>query len=176
MTGMIMTLPNIITLIRLAIVPFYTYFLWINELFIAAVLYGVAAISDILDGYLARRLSQTSNLGKIIDPLADKIIVIVSLIYLGFKAIFPLWGVLILFIKELIMLLVGLFFLVRGVEIISSKIYGKLAMVLISISILMALLGLSFSNVVFLIGLVISLMAGIDYLLYYLKYFKTNRN
>ncbi|MCX7720987.1 MAG: CDP-alcohol phosphatidyltransferase family protein [Dictyoglomus thermophilum] len=173
---MIMTLPNIITLIRLAIIPFYTYFLLTNDLFIAAILYGVAAISDILDGYLARRLNQTSNLGKIIDPLADKIIVIISLIYLGLKAIFPLWGVLILFIKELIMLLVGFFFLIRGVEIISSRIYGKLAMVLISISILMALLNISFSSVVFLIGLVLSLMAGMDYLLYYLRSLKTNKS
>ena len=82
-----MTLPNIITLIRLAIIPFYTYFLLTNDLFIAAILYGVAAISDILDGYLARRLNQTSNLGKIIDPLADKIIVIISLIYLGYFSI-----------------------------------------------------------------------------------------
>ena len=87
-----------------------------------------------------------------------------------------MWGVFILLIKELIMLLVGLFFLIRGVEIISSKIYGKLAMVLISISILMALLNISFSSVVFLIGLVISLMAGVDYLLYYLRYFKTNKS
>lgn len=170
-----MTIPNVITLLRLVLIPFYTYFLLTQKFFLAAILYGIAAISDILDGYLARKLNQTSDLGKIIDPVADKLIVIISLVYLGYKNVLPLWGVLILLTKEFLMLLVGLSFLIKKVEIISSKIYGKLAMVLISISILMALLSIPFQNVVFLIGLVISLMAGIDYLLFYLNHLKANK-
>lgn len=165
-----MTLPNIITFLRFLILPFYVYFLINNKLLIAAIFYAIAALSDILDGYIARKLNQSSNLGKIIDPLADKLIVIISLIYLGYKNIFSLWGVIILLLKELLMLLVGLYFLSKKIEIISSRIYGKVAMVLISIAILMALLKIPFYDIIFWIGFISSLMAGIDYSLYYIKY------
>lgn len=165
-----MTIPNIITFIRFLMLPFYVYFLFNHKLLIAAVFYLIAALSDILDGYLARRLDQTSNLGKIIDPLADKLIVIISLVYLGYKNIFPLWGVIILLLKELLMLIVGSYFLSKKVEIISSRFYGKGAMVIISLSILMALLNLPFYSLIFWGGFILSLVAGLDYFLYYAKH------
>ncbi len=164
-----MTIPNLVTILRFIIIPFYTFFLVKEDLFTAAVLYGIAAVSDILDGYLARKLNQRSSLGGVIDPVADKLIVIVSLFYLGYKNIFPRWGVLILFLKEFLMLLCGLYFLIKKIKIISSRIYGKLAMVMISVSILMALLNITFNTTIFMCGVTLSLIAGIDYLLYYLN-------
>jgi len=163
------TIPNLLTFIRFIIVPFYFYFLVSNRYMTAAVLYGLAAVSDILDGYLARRLNQGSELGKIIDPIADKLIVGVTLIFFSFKRIFPPVLVIIFVLKELLMLLVGLWFLLKGIKIISSRMYGKIAMVLTSISILMALLQIPLSVSVFAIGLFFSIFAGLDYLNYYLK-------
>ena len=166
------TIPNLLTFIRFIIVPFYFYFLVSNYYMTAAVLYGLAAVSDILDGYLARKLNQSSELGKIIDPIADKLIVGVTLVFFAFKRIFPPILVIIFVLKELLMLLVGFLFLLKGIKIISSRIYGKVAMVLTSISILMALLQIPLSILVFIVGLFFSVFAGLDYLYYYLKVLK----
>lgn len=164
-----MTVPNIITLIRFLIIPFYTYYLIRGYFLYSLILFIISALSDILDGYLARKLNQTSELGKILDPLSDKLIILISLIYFGSIRYFSPIGVIVFILKELIMLVVGLVFLIKKVEIISSRIFGKLATVFTSISVIMGLLRISFANIVFLIGLLFSLLAGLDYLFIYLK-------
>ena len=80
-----MTLPNIITLARIVLVPVFVvvYLLPVEWRYIgAAVLFGLAAFTDWLDGYLARRLDQTSPFGAFLDPVADKLIVVTALILL----------------------------------------------------------------------------------------------
>ncbi len=78
-----MNIPNILTLIRLLLIPVFVvvYTLpvdWANE--VAALVFWCAAITDWFDGYLARRLNQQSSLGAFIDPLADKLMVVTALI------------------------------------------------------------------------------------------------
>ena len=78
-------IPNTLTLFRLAMIPvfIYVYYLpydWSN--FAATVVFGLAAVTDWFDGYLARKLGQQSQLGAILDPLADKLIVVIALILL----------------------------------------------------------------------------------------------
>jgi CDP-diacylglycerol--glycerol-3-phosphate 3-phosphatidyltransferase/cardiolipin synthase len=80
-----MNLPNTLTLLRIVIIPvfvvvFYLPFAWNNA--IACLLFSVAALTDLLDGYLARKLSQTSRLGAFLDPVADKLMVAVVLVLL----------------------------------------------------------------------------------------------
>jgi CDP-diacylglycerol--glycerol-3-phosphate 3-phosphatidyltransferase len=80
-----MNIPNSLTLLRIALIPvfvlvFYLPFSW-NYL-VASLIFGFAAITDLLDGYLARRLNQTSTLGEFLDPVADKLMVAVVLILL----------------------------------------------------------------------------------------------
>jgi cardiolipin synthase len=80
-----MTLPNIMTLARLAAIPafmivFYLPFTWSD--LAAALIFLVAGLTDMLDGYLARRLGQTSRFGAFLDPVADKLIVAAALVML----------------------------------------------------------------------------------------------
>ena len=78
-------LPNLVTMSRVALVPFVIYFIDnFSPLrsFIAALLYMVAAAGDALDGYLARSRGQVSMIGKFLDPVADKLIVTAVLVYL----------------------------------------------------------------------------------------------
>lgn len=80
-----MTLPNIITVARIILVPiFVVVYLspWEYRFLGAAVLFGLAAFTDWLDGYLARRLNQTTPFGAFLDPVADKLIVVSALILL----------------------------------------------------------------------------------------------
>lgn len=76
-------LPNILTLIRLALIPvFVILFYWPTEMsnFYAAIVFVVAAFTDLLDGYLARKLQLTTKFGAFLDPVADKIIVCTALV------------------------------------------------------------------------------------------------
>src|SRR5690554_6063209 len=93
-----MTTANKITLIRLFIIPLMVIVLYINSLkvispvlnltwggFIFAILFVVGTITDFLDGYIARKYNQITNLGKFLDPLADKVLVFTALLYLMLK-------------------------------------------------------------------------------------------
>ncbi len=80
-----MTLPNILTLLRMALIPCFVavfYLPFRRAHLLAAALFALAAITDWLDGYLARRLNQTSKLGAFLDPVADKLMVVVVLVIL----------------------------------------------------------------------------------------------
>src|SRR6186713_3420699 len=85
---MLWTVPNILTWIRIAAIPlivvtFYAPYHWADPA--AGLLFAAAGITDSLDGYLARRLGQTSRLGAFLDPVADKLIVAVVLVLLVSK-------------------------------------------------------------------------------------------
>ncbi len=78
-----LTLPNILTIIRLLLIPvFVSLFYWPTPQsnFWAALVFVIAALTDLLDGYLARKLKQTTKFGAFLDPVADKIIVCVALV------------------------------------------------------------------------------------------------
>ena len=77
------TLPNILTLFRIASIPvFMAVFLWPspNANFVAMLIFLVASLTDLLDGYLARKLNQSSHFGAFLDPVADKLMVAVALV------------------------------------------------------------------------------------------------
>ena len=79
------TIPNILTLIRIILIPvlvivFYVQGQWSYQ--ISAAIFGMAALTDLLDGYLARRLNQLSAFGAFLDPVADKLMVAVALVLL----------------------------------------------------------------------------------------------
>ncbi len=78
-----MNIPNTLTLLRIVLIPvfvlvFYLPFAWSNEA--ACIIFVVAAVTDMLDGYLARRLNQLSKLGAFLDPVADKLMIAVALV------------------------------------------------------------------------------------------------
>lgn len=80
-----MTIPNQLTLLRIVLIPvfvlvFYLPVAWSN--FLACFIFVLAAVTDVLDGYLARKLNQTSSLGAFLDPVADKLMVAVALVLL----------------------------------------------------------------------------------------------
>ena len=78
-----LNLPNVLTLIRLGLIPvFIILFYWPTDMsnFYAAIVFVVAALTDLLDGYLARKLKLTTKFGAFLDPVADKIIVCVALV------------------------------------------------------------------------------------------------
>jgi CDP-diacylglycerol--glycerol-3-phosphate 3-phosphatidyltransferase len=97
-------LPNILTMARVAVVPAVLYFIdnySPTRSFIATLLYVGASVTDFLDGWLARRRGQVSVLGKFLDPLADKLIVMAALVFLVQTGRAPAWLVVALLAREL---------------------------------------------------------------------------
>lgn len=84
-------LPNAITVLRLVLVPVFAWLHLEGESFAAMVVFSVAALSDGIDGLLARLLEQRTRLGAILDPIADKLLVATALILLVLSQTLPLW-------------------------------------------------------------------------------------
>lgn len=123
------TIPNWLSFLRIAMIPVFCV-LFIKELYIPAfIVMIVAAITDLLDGKIARKYNMVSNLGKILDPVADKLSQMAIVVILIVK----FWNdgikyVLFLFIaKELIMILGGLFLFSKGLRPGAAEIWGKVA-------------------------------------------------
>ena len=97
-------LPNLLTMARVFMVPVCLWFLdrgTQKDCFWAAIVFTVAALTDVLDGYLARKMGVVSVLGKFLDPLADKLIVMASLIWMVPMGRIPGWVVIVLLAREI---------------------------------------------------------------------------
>lgn len=97
-------LPNMLTFGRIVMIPICLWFLDQNTPksgFWAAIVFTLAAITDLLDGYLARKLNVVSVLGKLMDPLADKLIVMATLVWMVPMGRMPAWAVIVLLAREI---------------------------------------------------------------------------
>ncbi|WP_455365321.1 CDP-alcohol phosphatidyltransferase family protein [Kaarinaea lacus] len=95
-------IPNIISLLRIALVIPVVYLLLERQFSYALVLFFVAGVSDGLDGYLAKRNNWTSRLGSILDPLADKLLLVFSYLALGWLGDIPMWLVIAVMVRDVI--------------------------------------------------------------------------
>lgn len=131
--------PNILTMARFVLIPFIIYFILTDNYILAFLFLTISGITDILDGYIARKYNLISNFGKLIDPLADKSTQVAILATLAFKNIIPLWILLVVFVKEILMIS-GASFLYGKELVVSSRWYGKLSTVLFYIAIVFSLI------------------------------------
>ena len=96
--------PNILTMCRFVLIPFIFGSIVNNQYVAAFIFLTLSGITDILDGFIARKFNLITNFGKLIDPLADKATQISTLIALLFAGIIPDWILIVVFIKETIMI------------------------------------------------------------------------
>ncbi|MGC2238424.1 MAG: CDP-diacylglycerol--glycerol-3-phosphate 3-phosphatidyltransferase [Pyrinomonadaceae bacterium] len=131
-----MNLPNSLTLARIIIVPLLVVVLLttyaedlfgISSYFLAIGIFLAAAFTDILDGHLARRRNQVSNLGKLLDPIADKLLVSAALIVLVEKHLAPAWAVVMILGREFIVTGLRSIAATEGV-VIAAQSVGKIKM------------------------------------------------
>lgn len=100
-----LTLPNLLTAIRLVLVPCVLWMLLAGELETAFWLFALAALTDLLDGNLARWLHQQSVLGAWLDPIADKAMLLSTLIMLVWLNVLPLWLGIVVGVRDIVVLL-----------------------------------------------------------------------
>ncbi|MEA2103144.1 MAG: CDP-alcohol phosphatidyltransferase family protein [Candidatus Cloacimonadota bacterium] len=142
----ILTLPNILTFIRLIILPFILIYFTKGHNWVAFWLLILAGITDIADGYLARRMNQTTPFGRILDPVVDKIFFLMIIVFLMFYSDFPLWAFISIIFLEFLILL-GSYILMKNYRLVpSSNIFGKIAVTFLSLAVYMYILNIGFFN------------------------------
>ena len=125
----IINLPNMITMFRIVLVPVLFLLLFFSpgklQSFFAGLVFSVASISDCVDGYLARRMNLVTDFGKFLDPLADKLLVGVALIMMIPLGRVPLWIVVIILGREVMVTLLRVISLKNGNTVIEASMTGK---------------------------------------------------
>ncbi|MBR6954592.1 MAG: CDP-diacylglycerol--glycerol-3-phosphate 3-phosphatidyltransferase [Clostridia bacterium] len=119
-------IPNALTIARLVMVPLFVWAYLAGQRMLALGIFCVASLTDCLDGYLARRLNQITNFGKLFDPLADKLLVVCAMACHAWAGVFPWAAVLIIAAKELLMVAGGALMLRRNI-VVHANWYGKIA-------------------------------------------------
>ena len=99
-----MSIPNIITLGRIILVPFIVWAIASNQMAIAFAIFIVAGVSDAVDGFLAKRFDMRSEIGALLDPLADKCLLVSIYIALGMTSHVPSWLVILVVSRDIIII------------------------------------------------------------------------
>lgn len=130
-----LTVPNILTMVRLACIPWMAQEIYQSRGYsgLSAALFMGIWFTDILDGWIARRFKQVSDLGKVLDPLVDKIFQLTTAIMMWVVGRLPLWVPIAMLAKELLMVAGGII-LWKKQYVVSSKWYGKITTVLIAMA------------------------------------------
>ncbi len=89
MSARIVTVPNVLTIFRMVLIPVFASLLFYQKFVLALVVFVIAGVTDGLDGLLARRFDQRSQLGTILDPIADKMMMVTSFVVLSMRSVFP---------------------------------------------------------------------------------------
>ncbi|MGH2812602.1 MAG: CDP-alcohol phosphatidyltransferase family protein [Actinomycetota bacterium] len=126
-TDRVLTVPNILSAARLATVPIFLYLFLSGREEAAVILYGAGAWTDFFDGYIARRLGQVSELGKLLDPLADRVFIIALAVALVAVDALPGRLAAAIVVRDVVLLGVWPFFERRAVGRIQVNFVGKTA-------------------------------------------------
>ncbi len=180
----IYTIPNIITFIRIFLIPIILYLLFSenpNIVLIAGLLFIISSVSDYFDGYLARTLNQSSKLGTLLDPIADKLLiasVIVVLVDTGVISNIHVVPAIIILLREIAISGLREFLAKLNTDMPVSKLAKyKTTFQMVSLSILIISLGFELNDLLWNIGLItlwiaaiITLLSGYNYMVKGLKH------
>ena len=160
--GLIMNLPNSLTVLRMLLVPVFLFFFFVNMENSITIAFGIvflAGFTDFLDGFIARKCRLVTKFGTAMDPLADKIMLAAVMISLTIKQMIPIWILAVVLAKELTMIL-GAFVLHSHHEIvIPANKYGKLATIAFYVAIITVAFHVTFYMVFMLLFVMFTIIA-----------------
>lgn len=175
-------IPNLLSIFRLLAIPFVVFFLFFPSplaSFMAALIFSLASLTDLLDGYIARQQKTETPIGKLLDPMADKLLITSAMIMLISLERIPAWIVVLIVGREIAITGLRGIASVQGIVIAASK-WGKAKTVLQSIALIGLLLhyeylGIDFhllGMILLVIALLITLWSGLDY---FLKFYREHQ-
>lgn len=169
-----MNLANKLTVIRIFLIPIFLVFIAVKDIpygkLIATAVFIIAALTDKLDGYIARSRNQITRFGKFMDPLADKLLVTAALVSLVEFQIIPTWIAMVIIAREFAVTGLRSIAAAEGVVIAASW-WGKIKTFIQIVAIIFALINLSYSTyyftmitkVVMFIAIIVTILSGLDY-------------
>jgi CDP-diacylglycerol--glycerol-3-phosphate 3-phosphatidyltransferase len=175
-----MTIANILTIIRIVLVPIFLVILLTemhNKEIIAFLIFLVASVTDAVDGYFARKLNQITELGKFLDPLADKLLISAALLALVSQGYVEAWIAAVIILREIFITAFRFYFLVKEATFSASWIAKKKTLFqIIAVSFLILHPRLPFAKILFDIGtfilyfaLFLTVYSGVEYVIKYAK-------
>lgn len=166
-----MNLPNKLTTLRIILVPVFIIFYLMGLNTAAVIVFIAASITDYLDGYLARKNDLVTDYGKIMDPLADKLLVTSALVCMVQTWVVPAWMVIIILAREF--LITGLRAVAAGKGIVIAAAWsGKIKTVTQMIAIIFliinnwpfSLIGFPFAKIMLWVALIMTVYSGVEYI------------
>jgi len=133
-------IPNFLTIIRFILIPVFGYYLYYEQYKVAVLLFLLAGLTDVLDGYVARAFNMITAWGKLADPLADKLMQITALGLLTYHRKIPIIIVVIVVIKEIFMGIGSIVLYKKKQYVVSANWYGKLATVVFYFAVVMIIM------------------------------------
>lgn len=137
-----MNIPNFLSLFRLVLVPCFAV-IFMSSLehasLLAGIIFVLAAVTDAADGYIARKYKKITKIGRILDPLADKLLQLTAISCLALKSIIPMVFFIIFVAKEALMILGGMLMVNKMNDVMPSNLLGKILTTLVSVSIASAI-------------------------------------
>ncbi len=140
----IWTVPNVLSMLRLALVPAFLALIVIGDYVSALIVLVIASLSDLLDGYLARRLDQVTRLGQLLDPAADRLYIFAALVGLAANALVPWWIVVVIVARDVFLLVLGVVLANHGYGPLPVHQLGKVATFALFFGVPVIMLGLAF--------------------------------
>ncbi|MFV9510440.1 CDP-alcohol phosphatidyltransferase family protein [Tepidibacillus sp. LV47] len=131
-----MNLPNLLTTIRFFLIPIFVIIFFSGYEIVAFGVLLLAGITDIIDGYLARKHNQVTEIGILLDPLADKLMMLTVIISLLISGKISIFVAILIFVRDVGMIVSSIFFHFRGKKTVPANALGKLTTVLFYIAIL----------------------------------------
>ncbi|RMG71626.1 MAG: CDP-diacylglycerol--glycerol-3-phosphate 3-phosphatidyltransferase [Nitrospirae bacterium] len=166
----VINIPNILTILRIVLIPVFIISLLYERYHIALFVFVVAAVTDLLDGLIARASGQTTELGSFLDPLADKFLLVSSFVLFTIHQLVPIWLTVTIISRDVIVVTgwVVLFF-ITGEGKVEPSIWGKISNALQLILLAYILLGLNVSHLpepdlLIYITAVFTIVSGIHYI------------
>lgn len=133
-------IPNILTTVRLILIPIFAYcMLGTNNFYLAAGIFVLSGLTDVVDGYIARHFNMITNFGKVYDPFVDKLMQITAVVCLVIVEIIPVWLLTIVIVKEVSMIITGGILYLKKI-VVSSNWYGKVATIVFYAAVLIMII------------------------------------
>ncbi len=163
--------PNVLTMLRLALIPVFVALHAAGYTYWALTVFCIASLTDALDGIIARKYNLVTSFGKLMDPLADKLMVCTALICQGRAGVFPWAAIIIVAVKECIMIFGGAYMLKHGI-VVYANYPGKAATVSFIAALILSFFhdafltwGYQLDRLVLWLSVVLTLLALLDYTL-----------
>jgi len=134
-----LNIPNIITLFRFALVPVSAILIYFDKMVPALIAYIIACATDLLDGYIARKQHLVTQAGILLDPLADKLMSVFTVIAFTATGVLPWFVLVVILIKELLMVCGGIYLYFKDI-VAPANFFGKMAAFIFNASIALAFL------------------------------------